>query len=804
MLASAAICWVAANWAQASAFQKLAGAQAVLIALVLITWRLVYVSGTSQRQNFSVSAHITGLAAVATGALLALVGQIYQTGADPWQLFLLWALLLLPWLLVMRTVFLALLGVVLLNVAAGLYLDIHSTSFWWGASSWALASVLLALLNLVLLVLWEYSIALLDDRWRIGPRVVGAGVLFWVVTAGWAWLDDGMNAVVLAMPGLMVCALGYWVYTRKRPDLALVSLAALAAYCQIVIVLLSWIDDGMGLLLISFPLIVMAGLLLRHLIGLVGPVKPDSETKDQKAARGKEPWFFSVVRLVIMGITTSLVVALPFISMNLAAKEVWPVGAVLGAGGLLLFRLGRGDILRELGTTLMAAGVFMVSAGLLLTSPGQPDIRVVGLWAMATALYVLAASPVLRFVCAFLAIATGLMLTWSGPGEYAIFELFDLGDSAEMWQVYLRLCLLAAAAILVWVGGSRRAEPAFWAPLGWALVCGAQAMAWLAPVPALYGWSSTQSALLVLWLACAVLPVLLLGALLWSQRALSKMVRLGATLALAVACVGWMGAPGIALALAWLILGYALGRRTLLVFGVVALLAYLARFYYQLDSTLLQKSLVLGLTGAWLLLSWLVLNKLAGRSAQRLVPPVRSPESRSWRVVGLLAGLALILVVVNTGIYQREQILATGQRVVLALAPVDPRSLIQGDYMALRFEAANQLQTLLARGPTALAEQIKRQQRGYLVLQPDAQGVHRVVSVLADYPGRVQDGTRPGQLILEFRLRNRKVKIVTDAWFFPEGQAASFERARYGEFRVDSKGTGLLTHMLDDRQNVLP
>src|SRR5690606_13076224 len=125
-------------------------------------------------------------------------------------------------------------------------------------------------------------------------------------------------------------------------------------------------------------------------------------------------------------------------------------------------------------------------------------------------------------------------------------------------------------------------------------------------------------------------------------------VRVGAPVALAVASLGWMGAPGIAMALVWLILGYALGRRTLLVFGVLALLAYLSRFYYLMDSTLLQKSWVLCLTGSWLLLSWCVLRKLVRKSGSRGTDGAghtdRQARSRQpWREAGLLAGLAVVL-----------------------------------------------------------------------------------------------------------------------------------------------------------------
>ena len=39
-------------------------------------------------------------ASLFVGALLALIGQIYQTGADTFEMFAAWAALILPWVLV--------------------------------------------------------------------------------------------------------------------------------------------------------------------------------------------------------------------------------------------------------------------------------------------------------------------------------------------------------------------------------------------------------------------------------------------------------------------------------------------------------------------------------------------------------------------------------------------------------------------------------------------------------------------------------------------------------------------------------
>ncbi|WP_341649050.1 GDYXXLXY domain-containing protein [Thauera humireducens] len=66
-------------------------------------------------------------------------------------------------------------------------------------------------------------------------------------------------------------------------------------------------------------------------------------------------------------------------------------------------------------------------------------------------------------------------------------------------------------------------------------------------------------------------------------------------------------------------------------------------------------------------------------------------KSASYVRAAILAALALVLGVALKAIHDREQTLAHGQVVLVQLAPVDPRSLMQGDYMALRFAIDNEL-----------------------------------------------------------------------------------------------------------------
>jgi uncharacterized membrane-anchored protein len=54
----------------------------------------------------------------------------------------------------------------------------------------------------------------------------------------------------------------------------------------------------------------------------------------------------------------------------------------------------------------------------------------------------------------------------------------------------------------------------------------------------------------------------------------------------------------------------------------------------------------------------------------------------------------LVLAVCNGLIWQKEKVLRDGKVMLLRLAPRDPRSLMQGDYMVLNYEAADRLQGL--------------------------------------------------------------------------------------------------------------
>jgi len=150
------------------------------------------------------------------------------------------------------------------------------------------------------------------------------------------------------------------------------------------------------------------------------------------------------------------------------------------------------------------------------------------------------------------------------------------------------------------------------------------------------------------------------------------------------------------------------------------------------------------------------------------------------KAIAIGAGL-VVLAAVNWSIYARERLLETGRVVLLELAPVDPRSLMQGDYMALRFKVAGQVS---APG-RAVAE-------GFLVVAIYEHGVGSFLRRDAGEP------LAPREARLRYRVREGSVKFATNAYFFEEGTGNAYARARYGEFRVAPNGDMLLTHLVNE------
>lgn len=153
------------------------------------------------------------------------------------------------------------------------------------------------------------------------------------------------------------------------------------------------------------------------------------------------------------------------------------------------------------------------------------------------------------------------------------------------------------------------------------------------------------------------------------------------------------------------------------------------------------------------------------------------------RVLAVL-GAALVLAAVNYSIAGKESVIRSGETVYLELAPVDPRSLMQGDYMALRFRLAEEIETA----------------RDVETLSPRA----RSAPIALDARGIATLAAGAGDAQLAFRVRGGSVWLGTNAYFFAEGSAQRYDSARYGVFRLRrADGEAVLVALADDNLSEL-
>lgn len=150
----------------------------------------------------------------------------------------------------------------------------------------------------------------------------------------------------------------------------------------------------------------------------------------------------------------------------------------------------------------------------------------------------------------------------------------------------------------------------------------------------------------------------------------------------------------------------------------------------------------------------------------------------------VLVNLVLVLAFFNWSVKEKEEILTDGELLLLKLAPVDPRSLMQGDYMQLSY-VISQAQ-----------EMDKLKSRGYAVIKVDAQQVAHLV--------RYQSGKEPlqkGEQLLKYFKGEWSLNLGAESYFFEEGQAKQFEKAEYGGLKVDADGNSVLVGLYDAKLN---
>lgn len=246
LLCAGVIVFFAYNWAELHKFAKFG----LLAALLSVLAAVAYVRPSG---DLAGHAALAG-AQIVSGVLLAVIGQTYQTGADAWQLFALWALLAAPWALAARAAPHWWIVLVVANVALLRYCSVRlgvgaMIDLLFSAPQARDTMTFLLGASLLQLAVW-FGLARfashLGFRGMTGPRLIGALVCAY---AGWLGVMSVLSQNFAPIGWLTGAAalVGLIVWCRWRAfDIVVLSLAGLTGIGLVVVAAGRWMVDRDG------------------------------------------------------------------------------------------------------------------------------------------------------------------------------------------------------------------------------------------------------------------------------------------------------------------------------------------------------------------------------------------------------------------------------------------------------------------------------------------------------------------------------------------------------------------------------
>ncbi len=277
--------FIAYNWQNMGKIGKFALVEGALVITIAL-----YVALSFRRQFQLIRQLLLLIASIITGSLLALFGQVYQTGADTWQLFFGWAILITPWVMIARFPVLWLLWLGLVNACLALYLDVANLQF----INYSLQNIsqvtILALFNFIAFYSWLMSF---DNKTpfstphlfhRIIPKkptaqinssqtksslhwstyIVGLLTTFFITYLAIVTVFDSGNiwaTLISFIVWLGWCGFMFWQFRQRRIDLLMLTYLSFS----MIIVVMFWVGkwllddfDAAGFLALALLLIGMS------------------------------------------------------------------------------------------------------------------------------------------------------------------------------------------------------------------------------------------------------------------------------------------------------------------------------------------------------------------------------------------------------------------------------------------------------------------------------------------------------------------------------------------------------------------
>jgi hypothetical protein len=618
---SGVVCFFAWNWDALPGLAKLAIVQAGIVGCCVVAWQ-------KKIETLPGKAAITA-AAVLVGVFLAVFGQVYQTGADAYQLFVGWALLILPWVAMCRFAGLWVLWLAIVNIAVSLFweqrIDARGID-----SEWLL--LILGLLNGLATAVREVVTEQGCDWFPIWfRRATIAASLAMFASPAFAIIADfsrtGSAAWVSVAALLIALAIPYWQFRLRKPDLFVLTSGATTITvlaCAGVIRLLMEVADeaivffGSGLAILS---IVAA--MTRWLMSVARDIrKQSSETRKNSgvdddllntpsdsttssiplkqllaklsdegllpeqeietaltvAAAPEEhaPWF--VQALIGFGAWLSCILFLGALAIaGLFDEEAAAlgVGVCLLAAGAALDRFTSAAFTRQLGLAGGLTGFGLVGVGAVGLGGGSEFACLTFAFLLATLVFYKAFhSEPFRFLACLSTV--GITTCW--VLDASVFRGHN--EAGMGWGLHALVLLetIGAGAIFTFF---RKKDLL---PAGYAMTVGLLSTLVATQLPdAPQVWPS--AIILALALVWIIRQAWTTDSDRWKEAVVVASVGTGLLAALS--------APGILAAVAVTLLGHLERDSVLKRLGILFLPVYIACYYYNLDTTLLLKSLAL-------------------------------------------------------------------------------------------------------------------------------------------------------------------------------------------------------------------
>ncbi len=237
-LAFATMFFIAYNWDEIGRLAKFGMVELLIILAVSFYWKL-----GDDKVIGKVSLLVS---TIFLGVLLALYGQTYQTGADPWQLFFSWALLMLPWAIVGRFPAIWIVWVALINLSIVLYHQTFMGAAWLMIGSELNMLWLIFAFNTSALVTWEFLAKIwpwLSERWAVRLLAIGSGIpISWLCI--YAIFEYRNGHALSSLVWIVWLVALYFVYRKVKPDLFMLAGGCLSGIVVLVTYLAKHMLDG--------------------------------------------------------------------------------------------------------------------------------------------------------------------------------------------------------------------------------------------------------------------------------------------------------------------------------------------------------------------------------------------------------------------------------------------------------------------------------------------------------------------------------------------------------------------------------